>query len=255
MRKAILFISAILALTSCSWFELDNYDQPNAEVNGAFIDTKTGKPVPQECFFTTGFGSRVSKLTTGYISVYELGWDYESAENWLIKYDGTYRNTKTFAGDFRMAALENNFYPVTKDNVTFQKGVNTIDWDVTPYCRIIDPTFTIEGTMIKATFKVEYGDPSKANKVTKAMLCAYPDCYVGVYLNYCANDKLASSTEIVADGTTVNTLYINTADVNNYDEFKYKNRTHYLRIAVCATGNGANTKMYYNYSETASIVY
>lgn len=247
-------LCAVATFSSCSWFEFDNYDQPNAQVYGAFLDSKTNQPVPQECHFNTGFGSRVSGAPTdGYIAVTEKGWDYEQAEYWLIKYDGTYSQTKTFAGNFRMAAEQNNFYPVTKEDVTFQKGENTVDWTVTPYCRVIDPQFVLEGTKIKATFKVELGDPSKANEVTKAMLCCYPDCYVGVYLNYCQNDPEASTTTVVADGSTVNTLYIDTQNVQNNSEFQYKNRVHYLRIAVLASGNGFNSRSHYNYSNTESL--
>ncbi len=39
----------------------------------------------------------------------------------------------------------------------------------------------------------------------------------------------------------------------NQAEFKYTGKYHYLRIAVCAEGNGANTGHHYNYSHTFKI--
>lgn len=255
MKKAILFISAVLALTSCDWFLLDNYEQPNAQVSGAFIDTKTGESVQQECHFTTGFGSRVSTITDGYMAVTCLGWDYEKAENWLIKYDGTYNQTKTFDGQYRFDAKEDNFYPVTKDNVTIKKGANVLDFDVTPYCRIINPTFAIEGNFIVAKFAVELGDASKDAVVTNAQLCCYPDRYVGIYLNNCGSDPLSKTTEVVADGKTINTLKIDMTNDLNYAQFKYTNRTHYCRLAVLAKSKTVNPSNHYNYSETVSLVH
>ena len=63
----------------------------------------------------------------------------------------------------------------------------------------------------------------------------------------------ASSTAIVADGKTVNTLTIDPSLPDNQDEFEYDNKYHYLRIAVCAEGDGVNTGRHYNYSHTFKI--
>lgn len=257
--KKILFLipSLMLLMTSCEWFKLDNYAYYDATITGVFKDSGTGTNVEQECKYTNAYGGNVGTVTTGFISAYELGWDFEAAQVWLVKYDGTYTNSQIFAGNYRLEAKENNFYPVILDQVVIGKGSTTVDWTVTPYVRIIDPSITFDASVnkFKATFKCQYGDATKANTIFKAMLCAYPDVFVGAYLNNCSNDTEASkTTTIVANGTTVNTLYIDPAKAVNASEFKYS-RKHYFRIAVCAIGTGANTSKIYNFSPTVGIQY
>lgn len=258
MKKILYLVPCVMLLmTSCEWLKFDNYETYNASITGAFKDVTTGDSVGQECLYANVYGGVISTPATGYISALELGWDYEAAQTWLVKYDGSYTNTCIFAGSYRLEAKENNFYPVTKDNVTLSKGSNTVDWTVTPYVRIIDPVITYDASVskFKATFKCQYGDASKANTIYKAVFCIYPDVFVGISLNNCSSDPEGSATAgIVADGTTVNTLYINPAYVSagHTAEFKYS-RIHYLRIAVCATGSGFNSSYHYNYSPTVSI--
>jgi hypothetical protein len=252
-----LFPCMMLFMASCSLFELDNYEPHNATISGVFQDASTGENVEQEAIYNNMFGGIITARTTGYIAVYELGWDYEKAYYWLVKYDGSYSNTQVFAGTYRLEANENNFFPVVKDNVVIKKGSNTLDWTVTPYVRIMDADITFDGTVnkFKATFKLQYGDDTKVNTIYKAMLCCYPDKFVGIALNNCGSDPGASmTTGVVADGITVNTLYIDPAVVSNASEFKYE-RTHYFRIAVCAEGAGYNTSRHYNYSPTVAIQY
>lgn len=43
MKKNILFVLLTVLLSSC--FELDNYDAPNAGINGSLIDSETGEVV------------------------------------------------------------------------------------------------------------------------------------------------------------------------------------------------------------------
>mgnify|MGYP000368055432 CR=1 FL=1 len=43
MKKDILFVLLTVLLSSC--FELDNYDAPNAGINGSLIDSETGEVV------------------------------------------------------------------------------------------------------------------------------------------------------------------------------------------------------------------
>lgn len=246
----------MLLMTSCEMFQLDNYDSYNAAISGAFKDIATGENVEQECKYVNIYGGNIGTPTTGYISAIEQGWDFEEAQIWLVKYNGSYMNACIFAGTYRLEANENNFYPEVKNDVTLKEGSNTVDWTVTPYIRIIDPIITFDESVdkFKATFKLQFGDDSRANTVYKAMLCCYPDNFVGVFLNNCANDPEASmTTGIIADGVTINTLYIDPLNVANESEFKYSPRTHFLRIAVCAVGNGYNGSYHYNYSPTISL--
>ena len=142
---------------------------------------------------------------------------------------------------------------VFKDDVVFKKGDNTLDWEVVPYARVIDPKIEYKNGKFVATFKCELGDATKANKIVDAKLLCYPDAFVGIYCNYCANDPGAKLTDVVADGKTEYTLTIDPTLPVNGTEFKYEGKYHYFRIAVCAEGQGYNTGRHYNYCQTVKI--
>lgn len=254
MKKIVYLLSMLSMAMSCSLFEMDNYEGPDAAISGSIIDAKTKETLATECKYGNFFGGAyMGSPTEGYFSVYQKGWDYESAQYWHIKYDGTYRNAQVFSGEYRLEAANNNFYPVTKDNVVVKKGENTLDWEVVPYVRVIDPKIEYANGKFVATFKCEFGDETKANTIVDAKFLCYPDTFVGIYCNYCGQDPGATSTSVVADGVTVNTLTIDPTLPANQAEFKYTGKNHYFRIAVCAEGNGANGGRHYNYSHTVKI--
>lgn len=269
MKKFLYLLPVMLLMSSCVFFEMDNYAGPDASVTGNIIDSKTKENVPTECKYGNFFGGAyMGAPTEGYFSVYEIQshvykgddgndrvWDKRTAQYWHIKYDGSYANTQIFSGIYDIDANACNFYPVSKTGIDFKKGKNTLDWEVTPYARVIDPKVEMVNGKFVATFKCEFGDASKANTIKDAMLLCYPDAFVGIYCNYCQQDPGAKSTQIVADGKTVNTLTIDPTLIVNNAEFKYKNKEHFFRIAVCATGNGQNTAQHYNYSPTIKIKY
>ena len=85
MKKIIYILSTVLLAASCSLFEMDNYDGPDASVTGRIIDAKTGENVPLECKYGNFFGGAYfGSPTEGYFSVFEKGWDYEKAQYWHI---------------------------------------------------------------------------------------------------------------------------------------------------------------------------
>lgn len=254
MKKIFYLLSILAVASSCSLFQLDNYDEPDAVVSGTIYDAKTHEPLAVECKFGNMFGGvYMGAPTEGYFSVYQKGWDYEAAQYWHFKNNGTYKNALVFSGTYRMEANADNFYPTSKDDVVIKKGENTIDWEVTPYVRILNPSIEYDGTKFIAKFACEFGDPSKANTIVDGRLLCYPDTFVGMYCNYCAQDPGAISKDIVCDGKTINTLTIDPSLSVNLNEFKYMGKYHYLRIAICAEGNGANTGRHYNYTQTVKI--
>ena len=272
MKKLLFILPLALMVNSCIFFKMDNYEGPNATISGRIIDSKTKENVPTECKYGNMFGGMYRGApTVGYFSVYEkdrsevydIPLEGTGVQYWHIKYDGSYTNTQVFSGNYRIAALSDNFYPVTKDDVRINAGENVLDWEVTPYCRIINPKVELQGGKFVATFAVEYGDASKANTIYDARFLCYPDCYVGMYCNYCGQDPGAISKNIVADGVTINTLTIDPTNPLNYSAFMYPNKgkERFFRIAVCAIGVDANGRPthngshFYNYSPTVKLVY
>ena len=88
MKKFIYLISCLALLgVSCS---KDNYSEPEETFRGKFVDKETGEP------FQTAIGN------TGIrIRMMEYSWsDNPQPYDFYAKQDGTFQNTKVFAGEY-----------------------------------------------------------------------------------------------------------------------------------------------------------
>jgi len=227
MKRIISILSCALLLStvvSCDWFELDNQEGYNAKVQGKIIDAKTGQPVQSE--------------QGNYLVVVEKGWDAEENQGWRIKNDGTYRNDLVFAGEYEMKTMSVGNFQSDPQAFTLNKGDNTVDFKVNPFCRILNPSVTFDSASkkIKASFSVENGIP-EVNNIGKAYLCVYPDRFVRVGYNNCGSDPGALAINIdPASGKTI-TLEVDMNNPANATEFQY-DRPHYIRIAAVGAHYG-----------------
>ena len=226
MKKIATILSCALALmtvASCDWFELDNQDGWNATVQGRLIDAKTGEPLQCEQ------GSAITVIEQGWKNPVS-GDPVSQNQSWLVKNDGTYVNKLVFAGDYVMNTVNYANFTASEQSFTLNKGDNTVDFKVTPFCRIVNPQVSMEGNKIKATFKVE-SDLSNVNNIGNVYLCVYPDRFVRQGSNNAENDPGSHMADIdPTKGETI-TLYIDTQLKENNAEFQY-NRPHYIRIAA-----------------------
>ena len=243
MKKIFVLLSLIVLATSCDWFVFDNQEYYNAQVEGKIIDSKTGQPL------------QFAFPNTCSISIIEEGWKdlagqpAEESQTWYVKCNGTYVNKLVWAAKYRMETKKQNFYPVTIP-FELQKGANTVNFEVTPYCRVLDPVITFEDGKIVARFKVEVEDPA-ATATVDVSLFGFTDRWVSDGNNNFDFDKVQTEGQKKkiknADGTSTIELKI---DPNNPKEsgmqFAYK-RNHYLRIGARAYGN-ENSGKYYNFS-------
>lgn len=144
--------AALLMLSSCRMFEIDNYDEPEETIQGRVIDVKTGNPV------LTDQGSEGIR-----VRLTELSWgdNVEHNPDFFCRPDGTFQNTKIFKGNYNIR-IDGPFIPLVRE---------TPDGTV-----LADETIT---TDIKGTTKVEFkvqpflnvkivGDPTVSNGVVKA---------------------------------------------------------------------------------------
>ena len=277
MKKLINTIAVVLALatvSSCSMFKLDNYDGPNAKVSGRLVDSQTGELIGVEAAFSqeidwanvdwNTWTFPMITVSKGSLIVNELGWKDKSGkevyedQRWFVRFDGRYRNDLIFAGDYKVLFKELPCYE--NDQVlSLKQGENKgQDLKTLPFCRIVEPKIVYDAAAkkVRATFKVELGDPSKANSVMNVRLCANTQLFVGATVfNLAANDAGAKKEGFswgnmvfpaVQPGEEV-TLEINVEDPMNADLFKY-NQIRYFRIAAMASGNGYNTQQAYNFS-------
>ena len=143
---------ALLLTTSCSMFEVDNYEEPQETIKGEVIDVATGNPV------LTDQGSEGIR-----VRLTELSWGDNVQHNpdFYCMPDGTFQNTKIFKGEYNVR-IDGPFIPLYRENT---EGVVLADETVNT---------TISGTK-RLTFEVEpflnveiVGDPQVSNGVITA---------------------------------------------------------------------------------------
>lgn len=279
MKKFIISAALLLPLlsaVSCSMFELDNYDGPNAQVSGKLLDVVTGEKVGLEAGTAQTFDwstwSMVTAVNYGSLVVSEQGFispnytgdpaNYivDDQQDWLVRFDGQYTNKLVFAGTYKFSCKKLPCYEPEdgKNSFVLQKGRNLVDIGVLPFCRIKNPKITYDASAKKliATFYVELGDPSRANKVANVMFCGNTQLFVGANnMNLAKNDPGAKMQNVVPGELVTLEINANKADPNfkNNDLFKYDSQVRYFRIAAEAEGNGYNSSKYYNFSPVYKI--
>ena len=269
MKKFIILLALLSAAVSCSFFELDSFEGPNAQVTGRLFDMVTGEQISLEAGAEQSFSwttwSYVTSVKYGALVVYEQDYvpptwagepgDYptgESAQDWLVRFDGTFTNTMVFAAKYRFSTLKLPCYEPEegKNTFTLEKGKNTMDIGLLPFCRVKDPKITYNAATKKvvATSYVELTDPNRANKVSNVAFCGNTQMFVGCNSQNLVKEK-AAKMQNVNPGELI-TLEIDTTDPNNADLFKYSTQDRYFRIAAMAEGNGYNqaSDKHYNFS-------
>jgi len=144
MKKIVylLFGIALLSLASC--MGIDNWQEPDCTFYGTVIDSYTGQPL-------------LASQNDWQIRIWERTWTGHEGgattqQDLPIKQDGTYQNTKLFAGTYDMLPYDGPFWPVDTVKKVVLKGSVKQDFTVTPYLQIIDFKATL-GTY-------DFGTPS-----------------------------------------------------------------------------------------------
>ena len=269
--SAAILLASLSATVSCSFFELDSFDGPNAEVTGNLIDIVTGEKLSIEAAQSQSFSwttwSYVTAVDYGAIVVYEQGYvpptwegnpeDYtgkDSGQYWMVRFDGQYTNTMVFAGTYKFSTQTKLpcYDPEPgKDTFVLKEGKNKMDIGVLPFCRVKDPQIKYDAASKKmiATFYVELGDPSRANKVSNVIFSGNTQLFVGGNNMNLAKDHKPAKAQNVQPGELI-TLEIDTTAPENANLFKYSTQDRYFRIGAMAEGNGYNSEKnkYYNFS-------
>lgn len=139
-RLYILLCLTAFMLSSCGYFEYDNYEEPNSGIEGTVIDKKTNELYCSET------------ANSFKIDYYELSWEAAGHANTQSRFfwgkaDGTFTNTKIFAGEYRITLKEGAFYAPELEVVTLNKGEMTkLNYAVTPYARVNIDEINLSGT-------------------------------------------------------------------------------------------------------------
>jgi hypothetical protein len=189
LKSLILLLLIVALCQSCGLGELDNYEQPNAGLQGKIIDDETGELVQQDI------------IRGGVIEIVEHG--YVTPQYLILKTDGTYANTRLFANTYSVQPVRGNFKVVDKQDIDV-KGQTTLDFRVVPYIRIKELNVTKAGNIIKATFKLEQ---TSVSNILKMGLYAHPDPNVGEPMHIARKEV---NVNAVADPSQVYSIEIDT---------------------------------------------
>ena len=247
----IILGMALISTGACK--KIDNYAAPDQTLQGRIIDAGTGKNVPGEVSGENGTGTR--------IELRELSWSENPTPLYLATMqDGTYSNTKIFAGHYKISAdgafvplVQTGANPVDKSKeIDIQSGVTEVDFTVEPFLRIEwvgEPVLNPNGT-VSTKFIVTRGtnDPSYQLNVTDINLYINNYPYVGANAN---SFDARYSNRVTYSGINGNNLLDQTLTFTTIGGALPVKRNWYVRVAARTTF--PNLGRPYNYNDVKKI--
>jgi len=240
MKKISFIVLGMVLLGLSSCYKKDNYDAPNAGVHGNVIDSYTGKPL-------------LASQNDWQIRIWERSWTGGTVNNQTIpiKQDGSYNNSKLFAGVYDMLPYGGPFWPIidTTRGVIFTKNGATNDFTVTPYLQIVDFTTSLAGTYLTMTCRL------KAPKRTGLPNLVEIKPYLSL-TQYCGESNFINIGEYTNKRIQINKPWltevgdIETSNVYTIGPLPVKSGYTY-QVRIGANVNDANRK--YNYSEIKTV--
>lgn len=224
---SILMVLLIMGQQSCT--KLDNYAAPNSTITGEIIDVVTGAPIQTNVYDCM-------------IELDELSWSQNPQPlKFTTKPDGTFRNTKVFAGKYKVTPVDGPFIPVDGQEIDI-KGDTKISFTVEPFLNIQISDLTQVGSTVTVSYKIS--SKSDSYKVTDSRLFVNNTAFVG---DGSSMDQLAQSMDFW--DTDNSEIYANTYQFNV--EGLISGRTYYIRVG--ARSDDPVSKRY-NYSEVKKVV-
>jgi hypothetical protein len=156
MKKLLSYIIllALVPLSSCSLFELDNYEEPKETLEGQVVNVETGEPV------LTDQGSEGIR-----VRLTEVSWGDNVTPNpdFFCMPDGKFKNTKLFRGTYNVR-IDGPFIPLIRED---DRGVPLADETKTvDIVGVTNVTFEVQPFL-----NVEWvGEPEIVNGKIKAQV-------------------------------------------------------------------------------------
>ncbi|WP_195333510.1 DUF3823 domain-containing protein [Bacteroides salyersiae] len=242
MKKNILFVLLTVLLSSC--FELDNYDAPDAGINGSLIDKETGEVMLTE----QPDGCRIKLL--------DLGYENPTPLYFWVKANGTFRNVALFEGDYKVSPIEGPFFPVAEEVLSL-KGVTDHNFKVTPYLRIkLLEVIPGEKGKVTVKFSLKRSTTPEGMEIGKKTISeAWLLCNtvpVVSYYNRVIDDKDDLSVKKTLSRTSDETIESKVQEITL--EGMKSGVKYYLRLAALSSCSYNSTLKRYNYSEIFEFV-
>jgi len=236
MKKTISrILLGITLLTSAACTKIDNYEGPNASFEGRLIDAVTGEN------FQTATGNIQVRLL-------QVSWSATPAPQEIpSKIDGTFKDSKLFAGTYKVIPVGGAFWPVL-DTAQVQIGKDSKhDFELMPYLVINNFTHVLDSNTLKLNFDIDApigaGLPTIIEiqpyvNTTKmvgpgASIFDYSDAQKLVvnkeWINMTAADK---SIELTIPGLATGRTFYVRVGVRVNDSFKSSNLSQIIEVKV-----------------------
>ncbi len=212
--KTIRFYTTVLVslflFNGCDLQEIDNYDGPNATINGGIYDELTGELLQQDI---------INGMQIEYV---EQGFDNPQIQYMVVKNNGTYRNDLMFAATYTIRPVRGNFVPVDEQTIEVA-GSTRKNFEVQPYIRIRNAVIEKRENKVVATFNLEQ---TVTNKVSRIGLFAHEEANVGAPLNLVSS---VTNINAVTNDVTEYRLEIN---LDAHNETLEPGNQYYFRVGA-----------------------
>ncbi|QDH77937.1 DUF3823 domain-containing protein [Echinicola soli] len=264
---AYLVLAALFSLSSCSMFELDNYELPAETLQGEVVDMETGEPV------LTDQGSEGIR-----VRLTEVSWGDNASPNpdFFCMPDGTFQNTKLFSGTYNVR-IDGPFIPLIREDergvpladetqTLDIQGVTNVRFEVQPFLRVewVKEPEVINGK-VRAQIRVTRGLSEEAFRDKIEPMGGYSDSFQNVTdiqlfvsysstVGYRARDERWSS-QLEFSGSSFNSMLGETITIESNGTIP-EGRMVFVRAAARInfdTPRGSGTRRW-NYNEPRQVL-
>lgn len=243
----LLCLFVLFGFNSCIT-EWDNYDEPSETLRGTITDINTGKPLYTE---VGGNGIRMRLM--------EYSWsDDPEPYYFYVMQDGTFQNTKLFAGTYNVQP-QGAFVPLVQtdsdgntirdESVTIDiEGTIEMDFDVEPFLNIEwvgDPVVNDGSISVDVMVTRGTSNPQFQQDVTDINL------YINSSSPYVGENNYDSRYTTRISGEEANAALGEVITITTSGTLP-SNRTHYLRVGARINYNVAGVQRY-NYNEPITV--
>ena len=211
MKILYRFLLSIIVLIAASGCEIDNYSTPEAIFTGQIVDKKTKETIQTR----QPDGIQIRLVQDGY--------DNPVPYDFWAKNDGTFRNTRLFAGTYEVTVKDGPFHGQVTKTVTLKNGFETTEtFEVEPYIRITDVNISVSSGTITGTYKLSMGDG------TTEILYSRLICHVSPILHKNTDNLKSSSRNNLSGKTAAEVAAMSFSDQIT----ELTPNTYYVRVAA-----------------------
>lgn len=269
MKKisSYILVSALFLSSSCSLFELDNYEAPSETLRGEVVDAETGEPV------LTDQGSEGIR-----VRLTEVSWGENVTPNpdFYCMPDGTFQNTKIFKGTYNvrvdgpfipLVREDDRGVPLADESQTLEiSGVTDVRFEVQPFLKVefVGKPEVVNGK-VRAQVRVTRGVSEEEFRSKVEPMGGYSASFLNVTdiqlfvsysssVGYRARDERWSS-RIEYSGTAFNALLGETITIESNGTIP-SGRAVFVRAAARInydTPRGSGTRRW-NYNEAVQLL-